>query len=69
MCVGVTAFAAGTSTLTNLLQNYDSENNKIKEKVDVLNRIYTDYGLPLALYENCKKSIRYQYNNDNEEIL
>lgn len=40
MCVGVTAFAAGTSTLTNVLQNYDSENNKLDEKLDLLNKIY-----------------------------
>ena len=29
MVIGVTAFAAGTSFLTNLLQNYDQENSKL----------------------------------------
>ena len=29
MFVGVTAFAAGTSTLTNLLQTYDTENKNM----------------------------------------
>lgn len=69
MVVGVTAFAAGTSSLTNLLQSYDTENAKLQEKVLTLNRIYKEYGLPLKLYENVKKSLRYQYKNDIEDLL
>ena len=59
MCVGVTAFATGTSTLTNLLQTYDEENKNMQEKIEVLNRIYKDYCLPLSLYENVKKFIKF----------
>ena len=33
MVIGVTAFAAGTSSLTNLIQSYDQENSKLEEKV------------------------------------
>ena len=69
MVVGVTAFAAGTSSLTNLLQNYDTENAKLQEKVLMLNRIYKEYCLPLKLYENVKKSLRHQYKNDIEDLL
>lgn len=69
MFVGVTAFAAGTSTLTNLLQTYDTENKNMQEKVDILNRIYKEYFLPLKLYENVKKSIKYQYKNDIEDMI
>lgn len=69
MIVGVTAFAAGTSSLTNLLQSYDHENARLQEKVLMLNRIYKDYCLPLKLYENVKKSLRYQYKNDIEDLL
>ena len=69
MIVGVTAFAAGTSTLTNLLQTYEIENKAISEKLDVLNRIKKEYYLPLKLYENVKKSIKYQHNNDIEDMV
>lgn len=54
MCLGVTAFAAGTSELTNLLSNYDQENAKLQEKFHILNRIYKEFSLPLDLYENAK---------------
>ena len=57
MCLGVTAFAAATSELTNLLQTYDQQNARLHEKVLILNRIYKDYCLPLKLYENVKKSL------------
>ena len=69
MCLGVTAFAAGTSELTNLLSNYDSENAKLQEKFYLLNRIYKEYALPLDLYENAKQSIRYRYKHDLEELI
>ena len=64
MCIGVTAFAAGTSELTMLLQTYDQENARLQEKIIVLNRLYKEYQLPLSIYENVKQSIRYQYSND-----
>lgn len=69
MCVGVTAFAAATSTLTNLLQTYDMDNKEISEKVDILNRIKKEYFLPIKLYENVKKSIKYQHNNNIEDMI
>ena len=39
------------------------------EKVEILNRIYQEYCLPLKLYENAKKSIKYQYKNDIEDMV
>lgn len=69
MIVGVTAFATGTSTLTNLLQTYDTENKQMEDKIDILNRIYKEYYLPLSLYENVKKSIKFQYKNDIEDMI
>ena len=69
MCLGVTAFAAGTSEMTTLLQTYNQENTTLQEKIFILNRIYKQYCLPLNLYENVKKSIKFQYTNDIEEIV
>lgn len=41
----------------------------MQEKIDILNRIYKEYFLPLKLYENVKKSIKYQYKNDIEDMI
>ena len=68
MIAGVTAFATGTSAITNLIQTYDHENAKLQERVVILNRIYKEYCLPLKLYENVKKSLKYIYNQDFDDL-
>ena len=69
MVLGVTAFAAGTSELTNLLSNYDQENAVLQEKLHILNRIFKEYSLPLELYESAKQSLNYIFKNDLEELI
>ena len=54
MILGVAAFAYGTSTFTNLLQSYDTDNQKLNKNIEILNKIKTDYKIPLELYENTK---------------
>lgn len=68
MIIGVTTFAAGTSFLTNLLQNYDNESGKLQEKMMKLDYINREHKLPLKLYENIKRSIRYECNSHADEI-
>lgn len=35
----------------------------------VLNRIYKDYYLPLKVYERVKKSLKYKFSKDTEELV
>ena len=39
MLVGVAAFSTSTSAITNLLSNYDQENQKLNKNLDILNKI------------------------------
>lgn len=57
--MGVAAFAYGTSTFTNLLQNYDADNKKLNRNIEILNKIKKDHKLPLELYENVKRSLKF----------
>lgn len=41
----------------------------MQDKIDTLNKIYNDYCLPLQLYENVKKSIKYYHKTDIEDII
>jgi len=68
MILGVIGFTTGTSTMTNLLQTYDTQNQKLKEKVVILNRIYKEFYLPLVLYERVKKSLKYKFNKDIDDL-
>ena len=59
MVAGVAGFAYGTSTFTNLLQNYDMDTQKLNKNIDILNKIRKDYNIPLELYENIHRSIKF----------
>ena len=68
MLIGVIGFTLGTSTLTQLLSDYDSSNKKLKEKMDVLKRTYDEYSLPLDLFDRVKKSLINMYTVDMDEL-
>ena len=66
--MGVVGFSLATSTLTQLLAEYNSSNKKLNEKMDVLKRVYDEYCLPLELYDRVKKSLTYMFKVDMDEL-
>ena len=68
MLMGVVGFSLGTSTLTNIVSEYESSNKKLNEKMEVLKRVYDEYCLPIDLYDRVKKSITYIYTTDMDEL-
>lgn len=68
MLMGVVGFSLATSTLTQLLAEYNSSNKKLNEKMDVLKRVYDEYCLPLDLYDRVKKSLTYMFTIDMDEL-
>jgi len=68
MIIGVIAFSLSSASLSSLLSNYDTSNAKFQEKVVILNRIYKDYFLPLELYQRLKQSLKYNFNQDIDDL-
>ena len=68
MLMGVIGFSLATSTLTQLLSEYDTSNKKLNEKMEVLKRIYDEFCLPLDLYDRVKKSLTYMFITDMDEL-
>lgn len=68
MFIGVVSFSFATGSLSSILQNYDHANAKLEERIQILNRIFKDYHLPLELYEQLKQSLKYDYNKDRNDI-
>lgn len=60
MIIGVIAFSFVTGSLTSILSNLDNSNAKVKYQMEVLNKIYKDYQLPMNLYISLKKNIEYK---------
>ena len=50
MVLGVIAFGIANGQITSIISNFDSKNALYQEKLEVLNHIYKEYGLPLDLY-------------------
>lgn len=68
MLMGVIGFSLATSTLTQLLSDYESSNKKLNEKMEVLKKVYDQYCLPLTLYDRVKKSLTYMFTTDMDEL-
>ena len=58
MLVGVICFSFASGSLSSILQNLDSSNAEVKEKLGVLNRIYTQHGIPLEFYGRLKAALQ-----------
>lgn len=58
MVIGVVAFSFASGTLSSILQNYDEQNAKQEDKMNILRKLQKDYSLPLDLYTRIKQSIR-----------
>ena len=67
--LGVIGFTTGTSFMTSLINSYDVQNQKLSDRIVVLNRIYKEYCLPLKLYERVKKSLKYKFNKDTDDLV
>ena len=62
--IGVICYSFTTGSLTSIIANYDSMNDKNQEKLDTLNRLFKDNHLPPDLYYKLLTSIQ---NNDNSK--
>ena len=56
------------SVIGQIVVSMDKTNAAFEEKMEVLNRIQREYFLPLDLYLRLKKSLRYKYDKDTEDL-
>jgi len=68
MILGVLFFSFSSGTLTSIITNYEEVNHKLQNKKLLLNRIYKEYNLSSDLYFEVLTSIKYDTNNDLEDI-
>jgi len=68
MAIGVIAFSFASGSLASIIQNYDTQNAKLAEQLNILNRVYKDYFLPLDLYTRLKQSLKYNFSQDIDDL-
>jgi hypothetical protein len=67
MVIGVISFSFASGSLASVIQNYDNENAKLKEQLNILNKMYKEYCFPLDLFVKLKQSLKYNYSQDFDD--
>lgn len=68
MVIGVVSFSFASGTLASIIQNYDVQNAKQEDKMNILNKIHKDYSLPIDLYTRIKQCVKQEGNQEMDEL-
>ena len=68
MVIGVIAFSFASGSLASIIQNYDTQNAKLAEQLNILDKMYKDYCLPLDLYSRLKQSLRFNSSQSIDDM-
>lgn len=69
MLIGVIAFSFATGALSSIIQNIDSTEAKLKEKMSTLSQISSEFGLKDELFNKLVKSIKYDHSKQQKDVL
>jgi hypothetical protein len=69
MITGVISFSFATGALSSIIQNYDSSEAKLKEKIGTLNDIKSDYKIDDELYNKLIKTLRYDHSKKTKDAI
>jgi hypothetical protein len=62
MVLGVLSFSYATGALTNIINNLDSKDAQIKEKISTLNLIQREYDIDNDLFNKLARAIKYDHH-------
>ncbi len=68
MITGVIAFSFATGTLASIIQNQDSNEAKLKEKMAILAQIQQEYNIKNKLFARLAKTIRYDHKKKSKNF-
>jgi|Laugresu1bdmlbsd_1035121.scaffolds.fasta_scaffold353224_1 glutamine synthetase type III len=61
MVIGVVAFSFTIGSITTIIANADTEEDKLREMMEILKDINNQYGLDQMLYNKVVKALQYGY--------
>ena len=64
MIVGVVSYSFAISSLTSVISSLDSKQAKLKEKLNILNNIRSEYDMDFELYWKLRQSLYYDHSKD-----
>jgi cyclic nucleotide gated channel alpha 1 len=69
MIIGVVSFSFATGALSSIIQNVDSSDAALKEKIATLNSIQAEYNIDSELYNKCIKTLRYDMRKKSKDFI
>ena len=69
MIIGVISVSISTGALSSIISNLDSNEAKLKEKISTLNSIQSEYGIDLALYNKCVRTVHYDHSKKSKDHI
>lgn len=67
MIIGVVAYSFAIGSLTGIIQSMDSKTSKIRQKIDILTNIRSEYNIDFGLYWRLRRSLYFEQLNEMEE--
>ena len=64
MVVGVICYSFAVGSLSSILSSLDSREATLKEKLDILNSIKSDFKVPMELYMRLRKALKYDHTKN-----
>lgn len=68
MVIGVVAFTFANGAFTSIISTEEHLSAELREDLETLDRIYSEYQLPLDLYNRIRKSIHYDHIKDFQNL-
>ncbi len=69
MIIGVISFSFATGALSSIIANYDASQAQLKEKYATLNQIKDQYDIDVELFDELRKTIRYDHSKNSNDVL
>jgi len=69
MVIGVIAFSYATGALGNIINNIDSSEAKLREKMTTLNDLNNEYKLDTDLYNKLVKALRFDHSKSSKDAI
>jgi hypothetical protein len=69
MLLGVIGFSFVTGSLSSIMSNLDSVDAKLKEKINVLEKIKRDYSIGPGLYEELRQALKFEVERDISSVM
>ncbi|CDW85371.1 cation channel family protein [Stylonychia lemnae] len=69
LVVGVVSFSFAIGSLSSILSSLDAKAAKLKEKLQILSEIQSEYKIPYDLFRRLRLALRYDHSKNSQEQL